>query len=336
MLRIVPCHAAVSIRSPVVSFLVDVPRDRWFEIVLATDPRLFSGKHRHERTQQSFYSSRREGWMRARSGSAIYVLPRDALLSLLAGKRIHYLLAAFGGAPLPAMSSTPLHALESAPWLPIIADGTARLLGARRFGGRTQRSVALRWGGDDLDGEMDLGWEDDAPREQTPSTANAPLQPSQVVRVEIRDSSGAISALSHDYPIEPAGVLRLPRLEPIRAAGTSIAELRKTISEALLEARVYTSASVNVRPSETTVPFGVKLSAGDTVFLRLLDHQGAVLPVSGGYPLSSAGEVDLPYLGLVIAKDKTIEQLQAAIIGGLSQVGSMRGALLHVSAAELP
>jgi protein involved in polysaccharide export with SLBB domain len=339
MLRIIPCHNTVSIRSPVVSFMIEVPRDRLFEIACTSDPRLFGAKHRRHRTAENFFTSRREGWMRARSGSTTYVLPRDAVQGMLSGRRIHYVLAAFGGDPPQAAFSTPPGRFESAPSIGVIADGPVRLLSARRFGGAPAASV-LSWTADalsdDFDSDMDVSWDEEEEQGPPPSGPSLPLQSSHVVMIEIRDASGAVSKLSHEYPVEPSGAIRMPRLAPIEAKNVLAADLRKTIHDALIAARVFPRASVNVTLSENMVPYGVKLAPNDRIFIRMLDDGGNVLPPSGGYQLSTTGEIDLPFLGLITAKEQTLEELQATIIEGLSKSSSVGLPTIHVSASELP
>lgn len=155
--RITPCRDRISDRFPIASFVVQVPRERLFEIACATDPRLFHPDRLHERTPQNFMSTRYGGLMRAPAGEATYLVPPHHLKQFAGATRLYYALATYGGmkGEDPDFSVAPEQP-EHAPCIQIAQDFTGRRLDRSRFGHHEPAearyggapAAPLTWGGD--------------------------------------------------------------------------------------------------------------------------------------------------------------------------------------------
>lgn len=155
MLSITPVRERISERFPVVSFVVTVPPDRYFEVACATDPRLFRAEHKHARRVTNFATSRGAGLLRAPAGQATYIIPPQQLRRFAGAQRLYYAVAAFRGArnedPVLTLNG---ERLERTPSIQISPDFTGRSLDRGRIGKADARyggdGVALGWGGDDV------------------------------------------------------------------------------------------------------------------------------------------------------------------------------------------
>lgn len=156
MLSITPVRERISERFPVVSFVVTVPPDRYFEVACATDPRLFRAENKHARRVTNFATSRMGGLLRAPAGQATYIIPPQQLCRFAGAQRLYYAVAAFRGPRNedPVLTLNDEH-VERAPSIRISPDFTGRSLDRGRIGKADARygggdGVALGWGGDDV------------------------------------------------------------------------------------------------------------------------------------------------------------------------------------------
>lgn len=155
MLRITPCQRSISDRFPVVSFVVQAPPDRLFEIACATDPKLFRPEERSRRTADNFFTSRGAGLLRAPTGQATYLLPSDQLRRFAGRKRLYFAMGSYGNARGDAavFSVHPRDA-DQAPSISISPDFTGKTLDRSRLGGKPTNDrygapgPVLSWGGD--------------------------------------------------------------------------------------------------------------------------------------------------------------------------------------------
>jgi len=172
MLSITPYRKMVNDRFPVASFSVHVPPHRVFEIACATEPELFRGDCRAQRTPENFFTSRSGGLLRAPAGQATYLLPPDQLRRFAGKRRLYYAIASYGDATGASPQLTAMPGDPAMPYVAISPDFTGRTLerpGLRRletsdrYGGSP---ALLTWGGDSI---------------QSPQPAPAPAKaPTQV------------------------------------------------------------------------------------------------------------------------------------------------------------
>src|SRR5262249_39640388 len=105
------------------------------------------------------------------------------------------------------------------------ADQVASQVGTRAFTQYGSSSV-----------QADRGHSIRLQRQLDTSTAPTPASPTlakgQVVNVEIREASGAVSAFSHEYPIDSAGNIEIPTAGTIVAGGKTLVQLRQAIHNA--------------------------------------------------------------------------------------------------------
>lgn len=66
-----------------------------FEVAIATDPALFRGDQRRQRSRSNFYSSRASGALRARRGEAVYLVPPDVLANFVGQPKLYFGLATY-------------------------------------------------------------------------------------------------------------------------------------------------------------------------------------------------------------------------------------------------
>lgn len=162
MESITPSRHYISERFPIASFNVHVPAQRHYEVVCATDPRLFHTQYAGYRSPANFYSSLSDGLIKADRGKNTWLLPVQQLRNFAGAKRIYYALGTYGGVhgEDPRFSISP-DALEHVPGIELAPDFTGRTLDRSRFGNSVVVSEAnyggvnneqarrnLRWGGD--------------------------------------------------------------------------------------------------------------------------------------------------------------------------------------------
>lgn len=158
MLHITPCRNTISDRFPVASFVIRVPSNRVFEIACATDPTLFRGDRRAQRTPENFFTSRAGGLLRAPAGQATYLLPPEQLRRFAGQRRLYYAVGSYGDVRGAQPEFTvPPEQFERAPYIALSPDFTGRSLDRsrlRRTEGVDPRygsaAAVLAWGGDVL------------------------------------------------------------------------------------------------------------------------------------------------------------------------------------------
>lgn len=156
METIVPCRNIICERFPIASFSVRIPQSRYYEVVCATDPRLFHTDFAGRRTPDNFYSSRSRGLLVASRDGDAFILPAEQLRRFAGARRLYYALGSYGGrnGEAPRFSIAP-DALEHTPCVSLAPDFTGKSLDRTRLGETTggrhgyggARTV-LRWGGD--------------------------------------------------------------------------------------------------------------------------------------------------------------------------------------------
>jgi protein involved in polysaccharide export with SLBB domain len=199
---------------------------------------------------------------------------------------------------------------------------------------------ALQWAGDfafssglDLDATSDDAdfTIDDPDTRGAPAGDGSKLADGMVVYVEVRDGSGAVLPLSHEYPIDGDGNLRIPGLSKITARDSSMGDLRQALGQALRS--ISPSATVNLSLSSTTVSYADPLARSDRLFLRILDDHGNIDASSGAYTIDSEGKLHLPRLGDVDTSETNLGQLEGNLEKAMNQF--RRGAVVNVSRTAL-
>lgn len=153
---IIPCRSTITDRFPIASFVIRTPRQRYFEVACATDPRLFHTDYAGHRSPQNFYSSRHAGVLCNERGDTTWMVPPQTLRRFAGAGRLYYALATYGGrsGEDPRFSIAP-HLLERIPSIAIGSDFTGKSLDRRRVGAEpvaaaygARSGEPLRWGGD--------------------------------------------------------------------------------------------------------------------------------------------------------------------------------------------
>lgn len=162
------------------------------------------------------------------------------------------------------------------------------------------------------------------------------LELGEIVNVEVRDSSGAVTSFSHDYPIDASSLLRIPSLSPILAEGKALTpELRDEIHDRFVSNGVFTDLTVNLTLSSAHVDLQNKIQPGETLFLRLLNLDGTVDPSSGSFAVDGSGSINIPFLGGVLVRDNFLFEAEHQIEQGLVDGGFFAQPLVNVTRVQL-
>jgi protein involved in polysaccharide export with SLBB domain len=178
-------------------------------------------------------------------------------------------------------------------------------------------------------------------RRQAPNPAGGPppvaapstLAFGQVVHVEVR-SSGTVEPLTHEYPIDVNGDIKMPMLGLVRANGLTTDQLADTIQRRLVTGQIFHSPTVNVTLTSKIVAYGALITAS-RVHMRLLGADGTVEPESGDYPIRADGTLNLPYVGTVQARGRRLDEVEAEIQAGYRR-SYINNAVVHLTLQRLP
>src|ERR1044071_1797635 len=115
---------------------------KWFEVALATDPKLFQPEAKSRRTSANFYSSRGEGVLEAVRGESVYLVPPGAVQNSIGQQKVYYGLATFSDPSRAQLDSLSVPT-EGSPWIDV-KSFTGRSL--RRVGGGPARQGGNGYG----------------------------------------------------------------------------------------------------------------------------------------------------------------------------------------------
>ena len=166
--------------------------------------------------------------------------------------------------------------------------------------------------------------------------SNSSLELGEIVQAEVRDPSGVVTDYSHDYPVDPSRLLRIPSLEPIFAEGKVLTpDLRDEIADRFVADGVFTSVTVNLTLTGGLVDFDNKIQPGETLFLRLLGLDGTVDPSSGAFVVDSTGAINIPFLGGVLVSDSLLFEAEHQIEQGLIDAAIFSQPFVNLTRTQL-
>ncbi|GAB3968888.1 polysaccharide biosynthesis/export family protein [Plantactinospora veratri] len=158
----------------------------------------------------------------------------------------------------------------------------------------------------------------------------------EVVNVEVREASGAVTLFSHDYPVDASRLLRIPSLGPVLAEGKPLTpDLRDDIYNQFSADGVLFGHTVNLGLSGIRVDLENTVQPGQTLFLRLLNPDGAVEPSSGSFAVDGSGSIHIPFLGDVLVRDHRLFEAEHQIEQGLIDGGFFTQPLVNVTRVPL-
>lgn len=168
-----PNRLEVSDRFPILGFTVHTdPSPQWFEVALATDPKLFRAEAKAQRNHTNFYSSHAAGALPAERGEAVYLVPPEVLKRFAGQTKLYYGLATF---PDPSRSHAEMVRVpsESSPYISIqaLTGRTSRRMMAIPHPRNGHAGNGNGYGARNAD---ELMWAGDAARPGTEAIANAP------------------------------------------------------------------------------------------------------------------------------------------------------------------
>jgi protein involved in polysaccharide export with SLBB domain len=161
------------------------------------------------------------------------------------------------------------------------------------------------------------------------------LELGEIVKAEVREPSGAITSFSHDYPIDPSGLLRIPSLNPIAAKDKTLMQLRDAIANAMVNEGLFSSVTVNLTLLSTRVDFANKIQPGDMLFLRILGDDGTVDPSSGSFTVDQTGSINIPFLGGTLVGGALLFEAEHQIEQGLIDGGFFTQPFVNVTRVQL-
>src|SRR3569623_1203518 len=154
MHSITPCQRKITARFPVASFVVNVPSNRLFEIVCATDPARLRPEYRGRRNPGNFFTSRSSGLLRAPAGHATYLVPAEQLKRFAGKQRLYYALASYEG-PRGDDVKLSVAPYTNVPHVALSGDFSGKTLDRNRIRGAARDgkygggpAPVLTWGGD--------------------------------------------------------------------------------------------------------------------------------------------------------------------------------------------
>lgn len=153
-----------------------------------------------------------------------------------------------------------------------------------------------------------------------------------VVRVEVR-AGGDIENITHEYPIDVNGYIKIPPLGLVRAAGLSTDQLADQIQGDLTTGGFIRSPTVNVTLTQKIVAYGALITY-PSVYLRLLGPDGTVESGSGEYPVRSDGTLNLPYVGIISARNRRLDVVESEIESLIRQ-GYIHNGFVHLTRQHL-
>jgi hypothetical protein len=166
--------------------------------------------------------------------------------------------------------------------------------------------------------------------------SSSSLELGEIVNVEVRDPAGVVSSYTHDYPVDPSRLIRIPLLNTIFAEGKALTpDLRDEISDRFVADGVFTSLTVNLTLASARVDFDNKIQPGDTLFVRTLGIDGTVDPSSGAFVVDGFGSINIPFLGGVLVRDSLLFEAEHQIEQGLVDGGVFAQPLVNVTRVQL-
>ena len=162
------------------------------------------------------------------------------------------------------------------------------------------------------------------------------LDPGEIVSVEVRDSAGAVTAFTHDYPVDASSLLRIPSLSTIAAVGKTLTpDLRDEVTDRFVTDGILSAPTVNLTLSSARVDLENKIQPGETLYLRLLNPDGTVDPSSGSFAVDGSGSMNIPFLGGVFVLDALLFEAEHLIEQGLLDGGFFTQPLVNVTRVPL-
>jgi protein involved in polysaccharide export with SLBB domain len=142
-----------------------------------------------------------------------------------------------------------------------------------------------------------------------------------IVNLDVR-MNNARTAVSHAYPIDVNGKIKMPMLNLVDALDLSLQQLAQNIQRRLTP-DYFLSPTVNATLQRRVIAYGANITQ-ERLHLRVLDGSGNITRDSGWYPVRSDGTLNLPYVGVVNARGRRLD-----VVEGELQTGYRRDYILN-------
>lgn len=140
------------------------------------------------------------------------------------------------------------------------------------------------------------------------------------------------TAVSHAYPIDVNGKIKMPMLGLVDALDLSLQQLAQNIQRRLAP-DYFRSPTVNATLKRRIIAYGANITQ-ERLHLRLLDGAGNVERDSGWYPVRNDGTLNLPYVGVVAARGRRLDEVEAEVERGYRR-DYVINAVVHLTPIEL-
>jgi protein involved in polysaccharide export with SLBB domain len=140
------------------------------------------------------------------------------------------------------------------------------------------------------------------------------------------------TAVSHAYPIDVNGKIKMPMLGLVDALDLSLQQLAQNIQRRLAP-DYFRSPTVNATLKRRIIAYGANITQ-ERLHLRLLDGSGNVARDSGWYPVRNDGTLNLPYVGVVTARGRRLDEVEAEVERGYRR-DYINNAVVHLTPIDL-
>lgn len=152
-----------------------------------------------------------------------------------------------------------------------------------------------------------------------------------VVDLDVRINNSR-EPMSHAYPIDTAGKIKLPMLGLVDALDVSLQTLAQRV-QSLLTPDYYRSPTVNATLKHSVIAYGANVTE-PRLHVRILDSTGAIQNDSGWYPVRADGTLNLPYVGSVMARGRRLDAVESEVQAGYRRE-YLNNAIVHVTPIDL-
>ena len=138
--------------------------------------------------------------------------------------------------------------------------------------------------------------------------------------------------VSHAYPIDVNGKIKMPMLGLVDALDLSLQQLAQNIQRRLAP-DYFRSPTVNATLKRRIIAYGANITQ-PRLHLRILDGAGNVEGDSGWYPVRNDGTLNLPFVGVVTARGRRLDAVEAEVERGYRR-DYINNAVVHLTPIDL-
>ncbi len=165
-----------------------------------------------------------------------------------------------------------------------------------------------------------------------------PLQPGDLVGVNIYELLSAGKDFAETRQIMPDGTVRVPFLGRVKFAGLTPRQARDLLERMLVRGRFTADPQVRVAlelPAAKAPEKPVPIRPGDRLVVRIFELRKPGEDCVGLLQVNSSGEINVPSVGAVKVDGLRTDQIEEELIGRLGKVLMHPGNLIRVDRGEV-